>query len=522
MKEDGTHIWKLRHFSKPTYCNVCMNVLVGWGGKQGLSCALCKYTVHERCVRSAVNNCIRTYCSSRSADSQMVHHWIESNTAGKCANCRSNVSIFQGKRCRWCRNLLHEKCLSQWPTECNLGTLAYHILPPINIVPAFLERKSQNHLSSNLLQAVGTSNSTRPLLVLINPKSGGKQGEKIYRKFQYLLNPRQVYDLTKDGPEPGLQLFSTIENANVLVCGGDGTVGWVLDAMDKINYGEKRPAVAVLPLGTGNDLARCLRWGGGYENESLHKILQSIERSTQVYMDRWQIKIEQSKQMDKGDPPPFHIINNYFSIGVDASIAHRFHVMREKYPEKFNSRMRNKLWYFELGTSETLSSTCKNLHEQIDILCDGETIDLGGGPTLEGIALLNIGSIYGGSNLWGTSRKASSSWHLPLLFPHISNNAIQLQHRVQDIGDHLIEVVGLESAMQMGQIKAGVRGAARRLSQCSTVIIQTHKPFPMQIDGEPWMQPPCVIQITHKNQVPMLVGKLLFFIQQKKKNSLRI
>uniref|UniRef100_A0A914D0A7 Diacylglycerol kinase accessory domain-containing protein n=1 Tax=Acrobeloides nanus TaxID=290746 RepID=A0A914D0A7_9BILA len=167
--------------------------------------------------------------------------------------------------------------------------------------------------------------------------------------------------------------------------------------------------------------------------------------------------------------------------------------------------MRNKLWYFELGTSESLASTCKNLHEQIDILCDGETIDLGNGPNLEGIALLNIASIYGGSNLWGSSRK-SNSWHIPILFPQITNSSLQLQHRVQDIGDRLIEVVGLESAIQMGQIKAGVRAAARRLSQCSTVVIQTHKPFPMQIDGEPWMQPPCIIQIIHKNQVPMLLG----------------
>uniref|UniRef100_A0AAG5DCE3 Diacylglycerol kinase n=1 Tax=Anopheles atroparvus TaxID=41427 RepID=A0AAG5DCE3_ANOAO len=782
LKEDGYHVWRLKHFSKPAYCNMCLNMLVGLG-KKGLCCVLCKYTVHERCVQRAPASCIATYVKSKKskATTTFQHHWVEGNCYGRCSKCRKRIKAYNGitgLTCRWCRMMLHNKCATLVKAECTLGEFANFVLPPTAICPAVLDRQKSINFTTNKGKSVpstihfqiSSDPSWCPLLVFINPKSGGRQGDRILRKFQYLLNPRQVYDLSKGGPLEGLTMFKDVPNFNVICCGGDGTVGWVLEAMDRIEL-QSQPSIGVIPLGTGNDLARCLRWGGGYEGESIPKILDKINRASVVMLDRWSIEVknnpavaeetpttatmpghkvtlsenvqkvieishriiaeksviqtydevtkstnateismESTKRVvlsdnngttdeggktpdgDDGDecdegavrptpddetahgrpekplpasvtstPPPtpttatmigppltigdpahvqdgdggggnsseviavardssgpnervgqqngftvaplangstassdsvvvgyghgcgsscfpfdgdtddskpraagaihssyqqqqhhphhhinggttdkprpkekiidlpklikpqvgseftvpYNIVNNYFSVGVDAAICVKFHLEREKNPHKFNSRMKNKLWYFEYATSETFAASCKNLHENLEIVCDGVSLELANGPQLQGIALLNIPYTHGGSNLWGEHlsqkrmRKGPFRKKLKNSDKELSANSfnsVDLSIAIQDIGDRKIEVIGLENCLHMGQVRTGLRASGRRLAQCSEVMITTKKTFPMQIDGEPWMQGPCTIKLTHKNQVPMLMA----------------
>uniref|UniRef100_A0A9J7ZMP2 Diacylglycerol kinase n=1 Tax=Cyprinus carpio carpio TaxID=630221 RepID=A0A9J7ZMP2_CYPCA len=480
--KDGQHLWRMKHFNKPVYCNVCQNMLLGLR-KQGLCCTCCKYTVHGRCANKNPAPCSRQVFFFSTAIKWTLeikfvcmqiaaHDWVSGNCdSGKCDRCQKKIKSLHGltgKRCVWCHSMVRLR-------------LSEKTLPSIH--PSIYQ------LLSNCLCVLDMT------ILNHNFYSQNVRSYRILRKFQYLLNPRQVYNLSNGGPGPGLCFFRDLPDYRILVCGGDGTVGWILDAIDKANL-PMRPPVAVLPLGTGNDLARCLRWGGGYDGMDLGRILKDIEGSSMVPMDRWSIQVTLEDSQERGDPVPYEIINNYFSIGVDASIAHRFHTMREKHPQKFNSRMKNKLWYFEFATSETISASCKKLKECLTIELDLSNL------SLEGIAVLNIPSMHGGSNLWGEAKKSDRAEQD---LPEVIIDPEVLKVSPQDMSDKRVELVGLEGAIEMGQIYTGLKSAVR-LAKTSQITIRTKKPLPMQIDGEPWMQPPCTIHITHKNQASMLMG----------------
>jgi diacylglycerol kinase (ATP) len=161
-----------------------------------------------------------------------------------------------------------------------------------------------------------------PLLVFVNSRSGPQQGQLLITQLRRLLNPIQVWDLADGGPEKILESFSTFTRLRILVCGGDGTVSWIISALEKMKL-ERWPPIAILPLGTGNDLARIHGWGGGYTNESLITILEQISEAYISLLDRWELTVENKK----GKVKESKAFTNYVGVGVDAQAALQVHMV---------------------------------------------------------------------------------------------------------------------------------------------------------------------------------------------------
>ncbi|RTG85733.1 diacylglycerol kinase (ATP) [Schistosoma bovis] len=96
----------------------------------------------------------------------------------------------------------------------------------------------------------------------------------------------------------------------------------------------------------------------------------------------------------------------------------------------------------------------------------GRQLDL---PPLEGVIILNILSWGAGANPWGVEK--DDAFTTPTHF------------------DGQLEIVGVTGVVHMGQIFSGLRTGIR-LAQGGHIRITVKCDIPVQVDGEPWIQPP--------------------------------
>ncbi|NXS56413.1 DGKD kinase, partial [Brachypteracias leptosomus] len=287
----GMHNWYACSHARPTFCNVCREALPGVTS-HGLSCEVCKFKAHKRCAVRATNNCKWTTLASIGTEIiededgvAMPHQWLEGNlpVSARCAVCDracGSVRRLQDWRCLWCKAIVHSACRELFGKRCPLGQYKVSIIPPTAL----------NSIDSDgFWKATCPSTCSSPLLAFVNSKSGDNQGVKFLRKFKQFLNPAQVFDLMNGGPHLGLRLFQKFSTFRILVCGGDGSVGWVLSEIDALGL-HKQCQLGVLPLGTGNDLARVLGWGSLCDDDTqLLQILEKLERATTKMLDRWSV-----------------------------------------------------------------------------------------------------------------------------------------------------------------------------------------------------------------------------------------
>ena len=511
------------------------------GVPRRIKCAACHVCILEHSRPHLTLPCKPTFRPYLQTLSEIgtKHHFIEkSGIEFSCHKCRKRFSKTRSAYvCSWCHQVYHPECLSSGVQEasCMLGPHCRLVLPPSWVVkleknpltlttslptpgmkischklgsvasypndksavsngsPLLSDPLEADHSKANfsiIPQVLGAS-SAYPLLVFVHPKSGGGQGLSILKEFLWLLNPRQVFDLTQLKPEYALQLFKG-SNVRVLCCGGDGTAGWVMSSMENLQL-IRKPPIALLPLGTGNDLSRVSGWGASYSDEPLSQILFQVEAATVRALDRWDVVVtpltSALRDPSGKDDLPVRVMSNYFSVGADAHATLEFHQFRERNKDKFQSRLKNKFIYLKTGSIDFLKRTYLSMCEHIELNCDGTDFTTHiRDNNYAALVFLNIPSYGAGTDPWGT--------------PNLKKSSLGLQNQ----HDGMLEVIGLKQS-QISLLYVG--GHGDRITQAREVRIKSTQPIPAQVDGEPCLLNPSAISISFKCSANLLVNSSL-------------
>uniref|UniRef100_A0A183IV78 Diacylglycerol kinase n=1 Tax=Soboliphyme baturini TaxID=241478 RepID=A0A183IV78_9BILA len=346
------------------------------------------------------------------------------------------------------------------------------IVPPDSLKLKHGPWKRQNTVEISEISKPATIEPWNPLFVFANKLSGNGDGDLVLQAFRKVLNPMQVFDFSEVVLNDYICSLRSVPSdcqAVIVAAGGDGTISWILTLIEQVfQPNERKPLLAIVPLGTGNDLSRVLGWGSASAGDiDVKRLILAIKHSKPVSLDRWNVRITLISRFGMKWIQQNFKMNNYLSVGVDALVTLNFHHRRKHLPRVMSGRFINKLLFFTYGTKDVLERACRNLQDFVEVRLDDRLISL---SQIEGIVVLNIPFWGAGVRPW----QMGSAGEGLMPFP------------AQAIDDGVLEVFALYSSFHIAQMQVGL-SEPLRLGQAKRVeLMIKNNTLPMQVDGEPW------------------------------------
>jgi diacylglycerol kinase (ATP) len=252
----SNHNWNFNDLITVAHnCNVCeANIVLS----SGIYCDTCQVYVDEKCFKKADKKFkCKLLCKTKSSGSMIMwkHSWIKGNLpmnsiCFKCEQVCGNTPVISDFKCVWCMRKVHENCLNEAKSddtddgsihECDFGVYSNFILKP-NFLFSTKQVNNKYYFIDDVeidFKMKDFMSDWTPLIIFANTKSGSNDADMIMKHFRGILNPLQVININNIDPEKvfkWMAKYSDLVQFNILVCGGDGSVGWLLEIAAKFNF----------------------------------------------------------------------------------------------------------------------------------------------------------------------------------------------------------------------------------------------------------------------------------------------